>query len=72
MERIRFSVLRLLSEKEMSEDDVFRLAYIDWRDLFLAAGHGLTEDHKNWAKLVLNQAAQQADAPEPLTRPGDP
>jgi hypothetical protein len=71
MERIRFSVLRLLAEGRMKEDDVFYLAYIDWRDLFMAAGHGNTEDHKNWAKQVIAESAQQEDAGNALSRAPD-
>ena len=53
MERIRFSVIRLLHEGQMAEDDVFTLAYVDWRDLFMAAGHAGVDDHEKWAQDIL-------------------
>jgi hypothetical protein len=59
MERIRFSVIRLIYEGNMSEDDIFKLAYIDWRDLFMSADHENTEAHKNWAEKIIKQAAQK-------------
>ncbi len=52
MERIRFSVIRLIADEKMPEDGVFELAGIDWRDLFLAAEHGEPHDHQAWAKSV--------------------
>jgi hypothetical protein len=70
MERIRFSVIRLIYEGNMNEDDIFRLAYIDWRDLFMAADHGHTEAHKNWAKRIIKQAAQQVTPADAAVNPG--
>jgi hypothetical protein len=65
MERIRFSVLRLLQEGKMKEHAIFALAYTDWRDLFMAADHGRdTRAHEKWAKRILegpiNQGVQSA------------
>jgi hypothetical protein len=54
MERIRFSVLKLFSEKGDSID-WFELVRLDWRDLFMAAGFG--DDiraHEKWKEKVLN------------------
>lgn len=52
MERIRFAVLRL--DKEEGEFDVgMKLAKIDWRDLFMAAGFGEPKTHLEWAKSIL-------------------
>jgi hypothetical protein len=54
MERIRFSVIRLIHEGSMNEDNIFTLAYTDWRDLFMAADHGEDiEAHMLWARQVL-------------------
>lgn len=65
MERIRFSVLRLLAEGQMREDDVFRLACTDWRDLFMAAGHATPGQHEQWAQRMLRRGAQPGDASDP-------
>jgi len=67
MERIRFSILRLLAEGQMAEDDIFELANTDWRDLLMASGHGSTEEHKKWARSTIGHAAQPgaaADRPQ--------
>jgi len=66
MERIRFSVLRLLAEGQMAEDDVFQLALTDWRDLLMACGHGSAEAHKEWARTAIRQAADHGNAPDTL------
>lgn len=49
MERIRFSVIKLISENRYDEDQSIELAKVDWRDLLMAAGYGNTEAHKKWA-----------------------
>jgi hypothetical protein len=59
MERIRFSVIKLIHEGTMSEDDIFKLAYIDLRDLFMCAGHGDQEAHKIWYKKIIKQPARR-------------
>ncbi len=54
MERIRFSVLKLFSQKGDSID-WFELVRLDWRDLLMAAGFG--DDihaHEKWKEKVLN------------------
>ena len=53
MERIRFSVIRLISENRCDEDQSIELAKTDWRDLLMAAGHGDTEAHKKWARQTV-------------------
>lgn len=53
MERIRFSIIRLLHEGHMAEDDVFRVTASDWRDLLMCAEHGELDAHLAWAKRVL-------------------
>ncbi len=54
MERIRFSVLRL--DKEHGEFNQWvKLANIDWRDLFIAAGFGDTDAHLDWANKLIEQ-----------------
>ena len=53
MERIRFAVLRLTTEKGDFGRWV-KLAYIDWRDLFMSAGFGHDLDsHQQWADQIL-------------------
>ena len=37
----------------MAEDDIFTLAYLGWRDLFMAAGHASVDHHKKWAQDIL-------------------
>lgn len=61
MERIRFSLIRLIHEGQMKEDDIFRLARIDWRDLLMAADHGKSDAHEKWARAILNCRASNAD-----------
>lgn len=71
MERLRFSVLRLLAEGQMAEDDIFWLAKNDWRDLLMASGHGSTEEHRKWASSAIRHAAQHGSTGI-LTDAGDP
>lgn len=55
LERIRFSVLKLTKEDGRLKEWV-ELAYIDWRDLFMAAGFGYDVDtHQKWADRILNE-----------------
>ena len=58
MERIRFSILRVIAEGEWGEDEAFYWARTDWRDLFLAAGHGEMGGHEAWARQVLERAGE--------------
>jgi len=54
MERIRFSIIALITEDPKKEDYAFHLAKVDWRDLFVAAGfaHSATE-HERWFEQVM-------------------
>ena len=63
MERIRFSILRLMTEGKMEEDEVFELAYIDWRDLFVAAGNEIPGEHEKWANQAIKRATRQDGEP---------
>ena len=55
MERIRFSVLRLIHEGKRNQNDIIALAQTDARDLFMAAGHGEdTNAHILWAQNLKN------------------
>jgi DNA-directed RNA polymerase alpha subunit len=55
MERIRFSVLRLIHEGRMNQNDIIKLAQRDVRDLFMVAGHGEdTAAHTFWAQNLKN------------------
>ncbi|MEQ1751607.1 MAG: hypothetical protein ABL974_19450 [Prosthecobacter sp.] len=58
MDRIRFSVMKLLTEPGQEEDSVFELAKIDWRDLFMAAGFGYTAtEHLKWYESMFPNEA---------------
>ena len=49
MERIRFSVLKLIEGKIDKLISAIELAQIDWRDLLMAAGFGYdTDAHNKW------------------------
>ncbi len=51
MERIRYAVLRLATEKSLSLESAIKLATTDWRDLLCAAGFGNERDaHEKWAQ----------------------
>jgi hypothetical protein len=53
LERVRFSVLKLTTENGKFDEWV-KLAYQDWRDLFVAAGFGEdVQAHSKWADSVL-------------------
>ena len=53
MDRIRFSVMKLLMEPGEEEDAVFELARLDRRDLFTAAGFHSTTAHFEWYESLL-------------------
>ena len=58
MERIRFAVIRLLSERQMAEQDVIDLAKKDWRDLLMAADFGYdTGAHLAWCSEATDGAS---------------
>jgi hypothetical protein len=49
MERIRFSVLKISAGDLQKFDEAVKLASLDWRDLFMAAGFGHEVDaHNKW------------------------
>jgi len=49
MERIRFSVLKLVKENRMEIDSAVELAQKDWRDLLMSAGFSAdTTAHEKW------------------------
>ncbi len=52
MERIRFSVIRLIHNDPNHFKDAIELACRDWRDLFLAAGFGEPTDHLDWFNSI--------------------
>ena len=54
LERLRFSVIRLVVEDPDDIENVFYLAKLDWRDLLMNAGHGRDiEAHETWCEAVL-------------------
>ena len=58
MDRIRFSIMKLLTEPGQEEDSVFELSKIDWRDLFMAAGFGHTAtEHLKWYESMFPNEA---------------
>lgn len=53
MERIRFSVLKLVKENTMILDSAIELAQKDWRDLLMTAGFGNELNaHERWAAQI--------------------
>lgn len=49
MDRIRFSIIKLVHEEPNAEDEAFELAKVDWRDLFMAAGFAYDADeYEKW------------------------
>ena len=49
LERIRFAVLKLSDGKMRELERAVKLASVDWRDLFMAAGFGRDVDaHNQW------------------------
>lgn len=54
MERIRFSVIKLIHEDDANFAAVVELVYVDWRDLFMAAGFGFHPcEHEMWFRAVV-------------------
>ena len=54
MERIRFSVLKISAGDLQKFDEAIKLASLDWRDLFMAAGFGQGLDaHNKWYEEIL-------------------
>ena len=55
MDRIRFSLIKIIGENGVSEDSAFELAKTDWRDLFMAAGFGCSaNEHNNWYRNLVS------------------
>lgn len=53
MERIRFSVIKLIAQNPQNEDIAFNHAKMDWRDLFLAAGFAdSATEHERWFQAL--------------------
>ena len=56
-ERIRLSIIRMIfNNHEIGDrtDDAMELAKSDWRDLFMAAGHGYdAHAHITWAESII-------------------
>ncbi len=53
MDRIRFSILKVIATNVDSEENAFDLAKTDWRDLFVAAGFADdANEHKNWYRTI--------------------
>jgi len=53
MERIRFSVLKLIAQNSKNEDIAFNHAKMDWRDLFVAAGFAESAtEHERWFRAL--------------------
>ena len=49
LERIRFAILKLISQNPENENLAFADARMDWRDLFVAAGFADSpDDHGRW------------------------
>jgi hypothetical protein len=54
MERIHFSILKLIAQHPNNENIAFNHARYDWRDLFMAAGFGEDiNEHDNWCSEIL-------------------
>ena len=54
MERIRFSVLKISAGDLQKFDEAIKLASLDWRDLFMAAGFGQDLDaHNKWYEEIV-------------------
>ncbi|MGI9242106.1 MAG: hypothetical protein ACR2RV_15010 [Verrucomicrobiales bacterium] len=53
MERIRFSVIKLIAQNPEDENIAFNHAKMDWRDLFVAAGFGdSATEHERWFQAL--------------------
>jgi len=49
MERIRFAILKLVSQHPKNEEIAFKYAKYDWRDLFMSAGFAdSATEHERW------------------------
>ncbi len=56
LERIRFSVLKLIAQGPEHENIAFNHAKMDWRDLFMAAGFGESaSEHERWYERIAKE-----------------
>lgn len=56
MDRIRFSILKLISQNPKNEEIAFNHAKLDWRDLFMAAGFGYSAtEHERWYDEIIRK-----------------
>jgi hypothetical protein len=56
LERIRFSVLKLIAQGPKNENSAFNNAKEDWRDLFMAAGFAESAtEHERWYEKITNK-----------------
>lgn len=54
MERVRFSILKLSAGDLDKFEQAVKLANLDWRDLFVAAGFGYdVEGHEKWYQVMI-------------------
>ena len=54
LERIRFAVLKISAGDLGKFDEAVKIASIDWRDLFMAAGFGYdVEAHDKWYREIV-------------------
>jgi hypothetical protein len=57
MERIRYSIMKLIFQNKGNEDIAFHHAKMDWRDLFMAAGFGYSAaEHENWYRQTVEKS----------------
>ena len=53
MDRIRLSIIKLIVVSGWDEDEAFKEAKVDWRDLFCASGFAhVVDEHKNWFRNI--------------------
>lgn len=53
LERIRFSVIKLIAQGPKNENIAFNHATMDWRDLFMSAGFAESAtEHERWYEMI--------------------
>ena len=63
MDKIRFSILRLIAQHPKNENIAFNHARYDWRDLFMAAGFGEEYNkHINFCARAIQNNGERTDA----------
>jgi hypothetical protein len=56
LERIRFSVLKLIAQGAKNENIAFNHAKMDWRDLFMSAGFAESAtEHERWYEKITKE-----------------